>query len=31
MTGETDPIVSVSWKAWLERAEEDYSLALSAM
>lgn len=31
MTGETDPKVSVSWKAWLERAEEDYLLALSAM
>jgi hypothetical protein len=27
MTGKTDPNVSVSWKAWIERAEEDYLLA----
>lgn len=31
MTGKTDPKVSISWKAWIERAEEDYLLALSAM
>jgi HEPN domain-containing protein len=31
MTGKTDPNISVSWKAWVERAEEDYLLALSAM
>lgn len=31
MTGEADPKVSLSWKAWLERAEEDYLLALSAI
>jgi HEPN domain-containing protein len=31
MTGKTDPQVSVSWKDWIERAEEDYLLALSAI
>jgi HEPN domain-containing protein len=31
MTGKTDPNVSVSWKDWIERAEEDYLLAISAM
>ena len=31
MTGKTEPDVSVSWKAWIARAEEDYLLALSAI
>lgn len=31
MTGKTDPNVAVSWKAWIERAEEDYLLAQSAI
>ncbi len=31
MSGKTDPNVSVQWKAWIERAEEDYLLALSAI
>ena len=31
MTGKTDPKVSISWKDWIERAEEDYLLAMSAM
>ena len=31
MTGKTDPNVAVSWKAWIERAEEDYLLALAAL
>lgn len=31
MTGKGDPKFSASWKAWTERAEEDYLLALSAM
>jgi len=31
MTDKTDPNVPVSWKAWIERAEEDYLLALSAL
>jgi HEPN domain-containing protein len=31
MTGKNDPNASVSWKAWIERAEEDYLLASSSL
>ncbi|MGD0003928.1 MAG: HEPN domain-containing protein [Anaerolineaceae bacterium] len=31
MTGKTDPNVAVPWKSWIERAEEDYLLAQSAI
>jgi HEPN domain-containing protein len=31
MTGKADPGVASPWKAWTDRAEEDYLLALSAM
>ncbi|MDR3572996.1 MAG: HEPN domain-containing protein [Anaerolineaceae bacterium] len=31
MTGKSDPNVSVSWKDWIERAGEDYLLAISAV
>ena len=31
MTGKTDPNIAFSWKAWIERAEEDYLLALAAL
>ena len=31
MTGKPEPNGSVSWKGWIERAEEDYLLAISAL
>ncbi len=31
MSGKTDPNFSISWKAWIERADEDYLLSQSAI